>query len=152
MGTPDSVTVPPEAKDAGTPQGKVTHLGDAYVHAYMAAFPEGAFLSGIVLHRNDGLSDNSLAGTRDSAIRDVWAGGWPEAEAMDDRVVKWPGQLTAYDTGALEIFALREQAKRELGERFDIREFHDQVLANEAITLPMLRQVIEHWVALKKGH
>jgi len=46
--------------------------------------------------------------------------------------------------------ALREQAQRELGERFDIREFHDRVLANGAITLPMLRQVIEHWIAEKK--
>ena len=38
-----------------------------------------------------------------------------------------------------------------LGDRFDIREFHDQVLANGAITLPMLRQVIEHWIASKKN-
>jgi uncharacterized protein (DUF885 family) len=89
--------------------------------------------------------------SRDSAIRYVRAGGWPEAEAMVDRVVVWPAQLTAYDTGALEILALREQAKRELGDRFDIREFHDQVLANGALTLPMLRQVIEHWIASKKN-
>jgi uncharacterized protein (DUF885 family) len=88
--------------------------------------------------------------SRDSAIRYVRNGGWPEAEAMADRVVVWPAQLTAYDTGALEIIALREQAQRELGDRFDIREFHDQVLANGAITLPMLRQVIEHWLASKK--
>ena len=91
-----------------------------------------------------------FAWSRDSAIRYVKAGGWPEAEAMVDRVVVWPGQLTAYDTGALEILALREQAQRELGSRFDIREFHDQLLANGAITLPMLRQVIEHWIASKK--
>lgn len=88
--------------------------------------------------------------TRDSAIRYVKGGGWPEAGAMVDRVVMWPGQLTAYDTGALEILALREQARRELGERFDIREFHDQLLANGAITLPMLRQVVSHWIAGKK--
>ncbi|MBA2457611.1 MAG: DUF885 domain-containing protein [Gemmatimonadales bacterium] len=88
--------------------------------------------------------------TRDSAIRYVRNGGWPEAESLVDRVVVWPGQLTAYDTGALELMALREQAQRELGERFDIREFHDRVLANGAITLPMLRQIIEHWIAEKK--
>ena len=74
-----------------------------------------------------------------------------EGESLPDRIVVWPAQLTAYDTGALEILALREQARRELGERFDIREFHDQVLADGAITLPMLRQVIEHWIADKKG-
>jgi uncharacterized protein (DUF885 family) len=89
--------------------------------------------------------------SRDSAIRYVRAGGWPEAEAMVDRVVVWPAQLTAYDTGALEILGLREQAKQALGDRFDIREFHDQVLANGAITLPMLRQVIEHWIASKEN-
>lgn len=88
--------------------------------------------------------------SRDSAISYVRNGGWPEAEAMVDRVVVWPAQLTAYDTGALEILALREQARRALGDRFDIREFHDQVLGNGAITLPMLRQVIEHWIASKK--
>ena len=89
--------------------------------------------------------------SRDSAISYVRAGGWTEAEAMADRVVVWPAQLTAYDTGALEMLALREQAQRELGDRFDIREFHDQLLANSAITLPMLRQVIEHWIASKKS-
>jgi uncharacterized protein (DUF885 family) len=88
--------------------------------------------------------------SRDSAISYVRSGGWTEAEAMADRVVVWPGQLTAYDTGALEMLALREQAERELGDRFDIREFHDQLLANGAITLPMLRQVIEHWITSKK--
>jgi uncharacterized protein (DUF885 family) len=88
--------------------------------------------------------------SRDSAISYIRNGGWPEAEAMADRIVVWPSQLTAYDTGALEILALREQARRELEERFDIREFHDQVLANGAITLPMLRQVIERWIAEKK--
>jgi uncharacterized protein (DUF885 family) len=92
-----------------------------------------------------------LGWSRDSAINYVRNGGWPEAEAMVDRVVVWPAQLTAYDTGALEIIALRDQAKRDLGDRFDIREFHDQVLANGAITLPMLRQVIEHWLASKKN-
>jgi uncharacterized protein (DUF885 family) len=92
-----------------------------------------------------------LGWSRDSAINYVRNGGWPEAEAMVDRVVVWPAQLTAYDTGALEIIALRDQAKRDLGDRFDIREFHDQVLANGAITLPMLRQVIEHWIASKKN-
>ena len=88
--------------------------------------------------------------SRDSAISYVRNGGWPEAASMVDRVVVWPAQLTAYDTGALEILALREQARRDLGDRFDIREFHDQLLANGAITLPMLRQVIEHWIAAKK--
>jgi uncharacterized protein (DUF885 family) len=89
--------------------------------------------------------------SRDSASSYIQRGGLPEeGETLTDRIVVWPGQLTAYDTGALEILALRAQAERELGDRFDIREFHDQVLANGAITLPMLRQVIQHWIVEKK--
>ena len=68
------------------------------------------------------------------------------AEALVDRVVAWPGQLTAYDTGGLEFFALREQAQRRLGDRFDIREFHDVVLRGGAVTLPMLRESVEAWI------
>lgn len=72
--------------------------------------------------------------------------GKQEAEAGVDRIAVWPAQLTAYDTGAMEIFALREQAERELGPRFDLRAFHDVVLGSGAITLPMLRQKVESWI------
>jgi uncharacterized protein (DUF885 family) len=67
-----------------------------------------------------------------------------------DRIAVWPGQLTAYDTGALEFFALREQASKALGERFDIREFHDVVLGNGSVTLPMLREQVRIWLESKK--
>jgi uncharacterized protein (DUF885 family) len=48
--------------------------------------------------------------------------------------------------GNLEIRALRSDAERRLGSRFEIREFHDRVLENGAVTLPMLRQQVERWV------
>ena len=89
--------------------------------------------------------------SRARAVEYVKEGGWPEAEALVDRAVVWPAQLTAYDTGALQILALRERAERELGERFDIREFHDRVLANGGITLPMLGKVIDRWISEKKS-
>lgn len=76
--------------------------------------------------------------------------GAQEAAALVDRVVAWPGQLTAYDTGGLEIFALRELAERELGPRFDLREFHEVILRNGAVTLPMLRESVEAWIAERK--
>jgi uncharacterized protein (DUF885 family) len=76
--------------------------------------------------------------------------GAQEADALVDRVVAWPGQLTAYDTGGLEFFALRELAERELGPRFDLREFHDVVLRNGAVTLPMLRESVEAWIAERR--
>lgn len=72
------------------------------------------------------------------------------AKALVDRVAMWPGQLTAYDTGALEFFALRKQAQETLGSRFDIREFHAVLLENGAVTLPMLREQVTHW--LKTRH
>lgn len=74
-----------------------------------------------------------------------------EAEALFDRIAVWPAQLTAYDTGALEFFALRKQARDALGPRFDIKEFHAVVLGSGSITLPMLRQRVEAWLAEKAG-
>ena len=74
-----------------------------------------------------------------------------EADAMVDRIAVWPGQLTAYDTGALDFFALRRQAEEALGESFDIREFHDVVLGSGPVTLPMLREQVQRWLESKHG-
>ena len=74
-----------------------------------------------------------------------------ESASAVDRIAMWPAQLTAYDTGALEFFALREQAEKALGDRFDVREFHDVVLGNGTVTLPMLREQVEAWLESKKG-
>ena len=76
--------------------------------------------------------------------------GPQQAGALVDRIAITPGQLTAYDTGALEIFALREEARQQLGPDFDIREFHDAVLQNGSVTLPVLREQVESWLASKK--
>jgi uncharacterized protein (DUF885 family) len=62
-----------------------------------------------------------------------------------DRYIGWPGQATAYMLGNLEIRRLRELAERRMGERFDIREFHDRVLEDGTVPLPMLRAKIEAW-------
>jgi uncharacterized protein (DUF885 family) len=74
-----------------------------------------------------------------------------ESAAVVDRIAMWPGQLTAYDTGALEFFALREQAEQALGNRFDIREFHDILLESGTVTLPMLREQVRAWLESKDG-
>ena len=69
-----------------------------------------------------------------------------ELEEMVDRIAVLPGQLTAYDTGGLEILALRELAEARLGEAFDIREFHDRLLENGTLPLSHLRAHIEDWL------
>lgn len=63
-----------------------------------------------------------------------------------DRYISWPGQATSYTLGNLEIRKLRAEAEDRLGSKFDIRAFHDRVLGNGGVTLPMLRRQVERWV------
>lgn len=76
--------------------------------------------------------------------------GRKDAEDLIDRIAVMPGQLTSYDSGGLEIFALREQAERELGAKFDIRQFHSQVIDQGVVPLALLRQNVERWIAQTK--
>ncbi|MDJ0793168.1 MAG: DUF885 domain-containing protein [Woeseiaceae bacterium] len=90
--------------------------------------------------------------TREKAIDFMMeAGRFPDSmgDDMVDRIAILPGQLTAYDSGGLEIVALRREAEAALGDDFDIGEFHDQVLENGTIPLPALRAHIERWLAEK---
>ncbi len=73
------------------------------------------------------------------------------AEVMLDRIAVIPGQLTAYDTGGLEIAALRDEAIRRLGPKFDIAAFHDRVLENGAAPLGALRNHVEAWIAAEEA-
>ena len=68
-----------------------------------------------------------------------------------DRYISWPGQATAYMLGNLEILRLRATAERQLGDRFDLREFHDRVLGNGSVTLPMLQRQVERWADGQPG-
>jgi uncharacterized protein (DUF885 family) len=91
--------------------------------------------------------------TREEAIDFMMESGrFPESMGDDlvDRIAILPGQLTAYDSGGLEILALRRQAEEALGDNFDIREFHDRVLENGTIPLGYLRQHIDAWIASKQ--
>jgi len=64
-----------------------------------------------------------------------------------DRYIGWPGQALAYKIGQREILALRAQAERQLGARFDRRAFHDVVLGSGAVSLPVLRAQVATWLA-----
>jgi uncharacterized protein (DUF885 family) len=68
-------------------------------------------------------------------------------EGEVNRYISWPGQAPTYTIGAVEIRRLREQARQALGERFDVRAFHDRVLEDGNVTLPMLRAKIQGWIA-----
>ncbi|MDQ2665900.1 MAG: DUF885 domain-containing protein [Gemmatimonadota bacterium] len=75
----------------------------------------------------------------------------PEQIASEvDRYISTPGQATAYMLGAIEIRQLRTDAERKLGKRFHIREFHDKVLEDGSMTLPMLRAKIAAWIRAKQ--
>jgi len=94
--------------------------------------------------------------------------GWSRQQAIDyfransakteqditqevDRYIVWPGQALAYKSGELEIKALRKYAEQQLGAKFDIRAFHDQVLSQGALPLEVLDSRIRAWVdSLKK--
>jgi uncharacterized protein (DUF885 family) len=64
-----------------------------------------------------------------------------------DRYIAIPAQALAYKLGQLEFLRLRAAAAETLGDRFDIREFHDTVLGEGAVGLPTLRGMVEAWLA-----
>ncbi|HXG26820.1 MAG TPA: DUF885 domain-containing protein [Candidatus Binatia bacterium] len=94
--------------------------------------------------------------------------GWTREQAIDflkahtalgennivnevDRYIYMPAQALAYKTGQLEILRLREAAERRLGRRFDIRTFHDTVLGSGAVSLAILQDLVEAWIARTEG-
>ena len=92
---------------------------------------------------------HALKWSREQAIRYMveTEGAHPsEAEAEIDRYVVWPGQALGYKIGMLRIQALRAEAEAKMGEGFDIREFHDEVLRNDAVPLDVLGAKIERWM------
>ena len=74
-----------------------------------------------------------------------------DVRAEIDRYIVWPGQATAYMIGKLKIMELRERAETELGDAFDIREFHDAVLTSGSVPLDVLEDNIEQYIRNAKA-
>jgi uncharacterized protein (DUF885 family) len=74
-----------------------------------------------------------------------------EVTAEVDRYITWPGQALAYKVGELRIQALRQRAERALGEDFDLRAFHDVVVGNGSLAIAILEEVVEEWIASRRG-
>jgi uncharacterized protein (DUF885 family) len=106
----------------------------------------------------------------DPAVVDtgIHAMGWDRQRAIDffkenaakselditneiDRYIAWPGQALAYKIGQMRIQALRAEAEAELGEDFDLRAFHDQLLAHGPVTLHRLERNTRQWLAATRA-
>ena len=72
-------------------------------------------------------------------------------EAEVNRYISWPGQALAYKMGELKIRELRGKATRELGDKFDLRAFHDVVLGQGAVPLDMLEDQVNRWIKATKA-
>ncbi len=98
----------------------------------------------------------------------IHALGWSRRQAIDymkrntalsehnivaevDRYISWPGQALGYKLGELRITALRRKAEKELGSRFDLREFHDVILRHGSVPLGVLDTIVEQYIADRTG-
>ena len=114
------------------------------------------------------LSDEMLRAMRLVVDTGIHSKGWTREQAIDymlshsdigktdataevERYIAIPSQALAYKTGAMTIQRLRRKAQAELGSKFDMREFHAQVLMTGALPLAILEQKIDRWIAAKKA-
>jgi uncharacterized protein (DUF885 family) len=136
----------------------------------MSAFSEGWGLyaerlaSDLGWYRDDAVGDlGRLNGELFRARRLVVDTGlhalkWTRRQAIDygieqkevDRYVVMPGQACSYKIGQLKILELRDEARKALGGRFSLKEYHDVVLGNGSIPLTLLERVVREWIAAKK--
>jgi len=75
----------------------------------------------------------------------------PNIETEVDRYIAWPGQALAYKLGQMKIVELREHARQELGDRFDLRAFHDALLGDGPLPLDVLAANMNRWIEAQKA-
>ena len=74
----------------------------------------------------------------------------PNIQTEVDRYIAWPAQALSYKMGQMEILALREQARQELGAKYDVKTFHDEVLSAGPLPLDVLHARVMEWIAKQK--
>jgi uncharacterized protein (DUF885 family) len=93
--------------------------------------------------------------TREEAIEymmDNTGMGEQEAGAEVERYIVEPGQALAYKVGMLSILGLREKARAELGDRFDLKQFHNEILSHGALPMTVLERVVDDWIGTQQRH
>jgi uncharacterized protein (DUF885 family) len=75
----------------------------------------------------------------------------PMIQTETDRYIAWPGQALSYKLGQLKFLELRERARKELGSKFDIRTFHDEMLSGGVLTLDLLEARTDSWIKAQNG-
>ena len=98
---------------------------------------------------------HSKGWTRDQVVdffRKSGAVDEPSIQSETDRYIAWPAQALSYKLGQLKIRELRERARKELGAKFDIRAFHDEILNGGTLPLDMLEARTDRWMAQQKSN
>lgn len=158
---------------------ELTSIPEFRNHAFFTSYIEGWALYSELLSKEMGAYESDFSDFG-RLITEMWRAvrlvvdtglhskGWTEQQAIDyfksktpvaeeaiisevRRYIVWPGQATAYKIGMLEILKLREYAKTELGDKFDIKGFHDTVLGGGSLPLSILERRVKDWVASVKS-
>jgi uncharacterized protein (DUF885 family) len=98
------------------------------------------------LHDKGWTREQAIAYVRETEGRDQ-----DSARRAIERYMAWPGQALSYKVGELKILELRQRARAALGERFDIKGFHTQVLGEGVMPLQMLEARVDRWIAAQRG-
>ena len=143
------------------------------LHGFFSAYAEGWALYSEVLGKEIGfyqdpvsdygrLSSEMLRAVRLVVDTGIHHKNWSRQQVIDymrandindalaqteaDRYIAWPGQALAYKMGQLTILKLRDEAKKQLGEKFDLKAFHDEILNGGAMPLDLLQERVEAWI------
>jgi len=97
---------------------------------------------------------HALGWTREQAVdflKSNTALSLHEINTETDRYISWPGQAVSYKIGEIKIRELRQKAEKELGAKFDIRDFHEVILGQGTVTLAIMEQLVDNYIEKGKN-